>query len=593
MTSYYKERIKEIELLIATLQKKDHIFNTLRLISFIAFLVILAISLGNGKATGFIISGILLFVFVRVVLTHLNNQAKLDTAITQKKILENEINCLELKNNDYYSGNSFHSPDHDYSYDMDLFGENSIFHYINRCATGVGNKALAGWLAEEHSLNEILKRQEAVKELAKEKEWCEELRVRLYKNRIDDFRKEHLPEIKKTLSAPKNLKLWIYLSYGVMLLAIALISFLSVNATILLIPFFINSMLNFRFGKFIKTIRAQLEGRENTLNDYNKILTAFELKKFQSVFLENLRTNLSQDNISATKSIARLQNLSKKLDYSLGMLTGVILNIILLWDIVLCQKVTEWFEKHAEKTTQWFQVVGSLEAIISLAIIRNNHPEWHFPVFHENGFRLEGKNLGHPLIPESERVSNDFSLKKESWINIITGSNMAGKSTFLRTIGVNIIFAKAGSVVCAESLNVSHFRIMTYLTITDSLTENTSTFYREILRLKKILDNARQDNNILLLLDEMLRGTNSADKARGSMAIVRELILHQVPALVATHNLELAEMQNEFPENISNYYFDIIIENDSTMSFDYKLKTGICNTFNASLLLKKIGIDVG
>ena len=592
MIPYYKKRIKKIEILIAQLQKKDNIFNTFRLISFIAFLVTLSITLGNGKAIGFVISGILLFVFVRIVLKHLNNQAKLDTVLTRKKILENEIDCLEMKSNAYYCGNSFHSPDHDYSFDMDLFGDKSIFHYINRCATGVGNKALAGWLADEYDQDDILKRQEAVKELAGENDWCENLRVELFKSRIDDFRKEHLPEIRKTLSAPKNLILWIILSYGLLLLTILAVSFFAVNATILLIPLLLNSLLNFRYGKFTRTIRAQLEGRENTLNDYNKILTAFELKKFQSAFLDNLRNDLSHGQISASQSIAHLQNLSKKLDYSLGMLTGLLLNIFLLWDIMLCRKVTNWFEIHAEKTTQWFGVVGSLEALISLANIQTNHTEWNYPVFHKNGFHLEGKNLGHPLIPMKERVYNDFSLKKDSWINIVTGSNMAGKSTFLRTIGVNIILAKAGSVVCAESFKISHFRIMTYLTITDSLTENTSTFYREILRLKKILDSARQDNNILLLLDEMLRGTNSADKARGSMAIVRELIHHEVPAIIATHNLELAEMHKEFPENISNYYFDIIIDKDSTMNFDYKLKPGVCNTFNASLLLKKIGINV-
>jgi DNA mismatch repair ATPase MutS len=593
MISYYTERINEVGLLISQLQKKDNIFNTLRLISFVAFLVSISISLGNLSTTGFIISGILLFGFIRVVLLHLNNQEKLDTALTRKKILENEIDCLDLKGNVYFSGSSFHNPDHDYSYDMDLFGEKSIFHYINRSATGVGNKALSSWLADEHPLEEILKRQEAIKELAAEKEWCEDLRTGLYKNRIDDFRKEHLPEIEKTMSAPKNLKTWINLSFGLMLLTIAGISFFALNATLLLIPLFLNSLLSFRYGKFTKTIRAQLEGRENTLKDYHKILTAFESKKLHSAFFDDLRNDLSHDQMSATRSIARLQNLSKKLDYSLGMLIGMILNIFLLWDIVLCRKITQWFDIYAKKTRQWFSVAGSMEAIISLANVRNNHPEWNFPVFQRNGFHLEGKNLGHPLIPEKERVCNDFNLENESWINIITGSNMAGKSTFLRTIGVNIILAKAGSVVCAQSLNISHFRILTYLTITDSLTENTSTFYREILRLKKILDIARQDNNNLLLLDEMLRGTNSADKARGSMAIVRELIRHKVPAIVATHNLELAEMQKEFSENISNYYFDIIIEKDSTMSFDYKLKPGICNTFNASLLLKKIGIDVG
>ncbi len=592
MISYYKERIKEINILIAELQRKDNIFNTFRLISFILFLVVLSISLGNGKVTGFVISGILLLVFVRIVFMHSNNQAMLDKVLTRKKILENEIDCLKMKSNTYYSGNSFHTPDHDFSFDMDLFGKNSIFQYINRSATGVGNKALAGWLSDEYPPDEILKRQQAVKELARNKEWCEDLRVELYKSHIEDFKKEHLPEISKTISPKKNLKLWINISYGLMLLTILTIALFSVSSILLLIPLFLNSLLNFRFGKFTKTIRAQLEGRENTLRDYNKVLTAYEEKEFQSDYLQNLRKELSQDNMNATLAIARLQNLSQKLDYSLGMLTGLVLNIFLLWDIVLCRKVSIWFENFAEKTSKWFMVVGQLEALISLANLQNNHPDWSYPEFQKDGFNLEGKNLGHPLIPESERVCNDFSLEKESWINIITGSNMAGKSTFLRTVGVNIILAKAGAVVCAEKLVLSHFRIMTYLTITDSITENTSTFYREILRLRKILETARKDNNILLLLDEMLRGTNSADKSRGSIAIVRELIHLKVPSIVATHNLELAEMQKDFPNHITNYFFDISIENDSTMKFDYKLKPGICKTFNASLLLKKIGIDV-
>ncbi|MBW6478997.1 MAG: hypothetical protein K0B37_06160 [Bacteroidales bacterium] len=592
MISYYKERIREIELLISQLQRKDNIFNTLRLISFVAFLISIAISLGNLSTTGFIISGIFLFGFIRVVLMHLNNQAKLNTALTRKKILENEINCLDLKGNVYYSGSSFHNPDHDYSFDMDLFGKNSIFQYVNRSATGVGNKALAEWLSKEYPPDEIFKRQQAVKELAKNKEWCEDLRTELFKNRIEDFNKKHLPEIKKTISTPKSLKGWITLSYGLMLLTIFSIAVFSLNAILLLIPLFLNILLNFRFGKFTKTIRAQLEGRENTLRDYNKVLAAYEQKEFQSDYLQNLRKELTQDNISATQAIARLQNLSQKLDYSLGMLTGAILNIFLLWDIVLCRKVSIWFENFAEKTSKWFQVVGQLEALISLANLQNNHPEWNYPEFQKDGFHLEGKNLGHPLIPESERVCNDFRIEKGTWINIVTGSNMAGKSTFLRTIGVNVLLAKTGAVVCAEKFVLSHFRIMTYLTITDSIAENTSTFYREILRLKNILDTVRKDNNILLLLDEMLRGTNSADKSRGSIAIVRELIQHKVPAIVATHNLELAEMQKDFPQDITNYFFDIIIENDSTMRFDYKLKPGICKTFNASLLLKKIGIDV-
>jgi DNA mismatch repair ATPase MutS len=593
MVSHYEIKIEELLKTISDLKRKDHLFSLIRLISFILFIIALIFGIsGNNLLIIIIIAVLLLIIFMRSVLVHLNNSEKLARENFRMQIFQNEIRCLLHQGNEYFDGNHFKNPDHDYSFDMDLFGKNSIFQYINRSATGVGNKALAEWLSKEYPPDEILKRQEAVKELAKNKEWCEDLRTELFKNRIEDFKKEHLPEIKETISSPKNLKAWITLSYGLMLLTIFTIAVFSVNGIVLLIPIFLNSLLNFRFGKFTKTIWAQLEGRENTLRDYNKVLTAYEEKEFQSDYLKNLRKELSKDNMSATQAIARLQNISQKLDYSLGMLTGAILNIFLLWEIVLCRKVSIWFRNFAEKTSEWFQVVGKLEALISLANLQNNHPGWSYPEFQKDGFHLDGKNLGHPLIPESERVCNDFSMKKGSWINIITGSNMAGKSTFLRIIGVNVILAKSGAVVCAEKFTLSHFRIMTYLTITDSITENTSTFYREILRLKNILDTVRKDNNILLLLDEMLRGTNSADKSRGSIAIVRELIQHKVPAIVATHNLELAGMQKDFPNHITNYFFDIIIENDSTMRFDYKLIPGICKTFNASLLLKKIGIDV-
>lgn len=592
MNSYYEQRITETEKIIEQLQKKDNYLSMGRLAGFILMVTGLIISISTGSLVAIAITVLLIIAFVQVVLFHLKNHAELTKETTRKQLLDNEIRSLNLEENKYYPGTAFRDPNHDYTLDMDIFGKKGLFHYLNRCATGVGNKALAGWLSDEPVLDTIQKRQQAIKELAQKKSWCEKFRVELFERKIKDFDAEHLPEIEKTIPPPKKIKRWLIVSFTLLSISIGLIVFAGINASLLLLPVFFNYFLNARMNRFTSTIKIQLEGREKTLSDYHYILNTFEAEEFSAPYLKNLQEDLLLEKNKATDAIARLRGLSSKLDYSLNMIVGAILNYFFLWDILMCMKISSWFDQYASKTHRWFKVAGQLEALISLANLENNHPDWNYPEFIANNFELSGTEMGHPLIAKKERVNNSFQWTESSFITIVTGSNMAGKSTFLRTLGVNIILAKAGAPVCAEKLTISLFRIMTYLTITDSLSENTSTFYREILRLKKILDSVRDDNNVLLLLDELLRGTNSADKAKGSMAITRELINHQVPAVIATHNLELAEMQNNYPAEITNYYFDIIIDDNNKMKFDYKLKPGVCNTFNASLLLKEIGIDI-
>ncbi len=592
MIPHYIQRINDSENLIVKLKQRDNVFNLARLLSFLALIVAFIFSITTGNVIAILFTVVFLFAFINIVLRDLNNLSELEREKTRKEILENEIACLSLQGSAYYNGSIFIDPEHDYTNDMDVFGKKSLYHYLNRCATGVGNKALGQWLGKIYHKEEILLRQKAVKELADKQPWCEDIRVDVYNRRITDFTKEHLPSIEKAILPPAQIGLLITTSY--VLFASSIIASIWIGTgVLLLIPVLFNILVNGRLLKFTRAIRAQLEGRERTLNDYNKILTSFENMNFSSDYLRELQSLLKLENTNATQAIENLRKLSRKLDYSLHMLTGAFLNLVFLWDIIICTRISRWFDNYADKTTEWFAVVGKLEALISLANLQNNHPKWVYPVFADAGaFFFEGHNLGHPLIPENERVNNDFSLQGEALMNIITGSNMAGKSTFLRTIGVNTILAKTGSVACAHRLTLSWFRIMTYLTITDSLAENTSTFYREIKRLKKILDSARQDNNMLLLLDELLRGTNSADKARGSIAITGELIRYRVPSLIATHSLELAAMDKVYPDKITNYFFDIVIDQNNTMRFDYKLKPGICNTFNASILLKEIGIDI-
>ncbi|MNY06591.1 DNA mismatch repair protein MutS [compost metagenome] len=234
--------------------------------------------------------------------------------------------------------------------------------------------------------------------------------------------------------------------------------------------------------------------------------------------------------------------------------------------------------------------ISRFEELISLATLSYNQPGWNFPVI-EDVFHLKAVNIGHPLIHEHERIVNSFELMQKPTVDIVTGSNMAGKSTFLRTVGINMSLAFAGAPVCADQLSLSVFNILSYMRIKDSLNDHTSTFKAELNRLKMILDSIQTSRNSFVLIDEMLRGTNSKDKYLGSKVFIEKLIEQNTPALFATHDLQLSEMQDSYPQQIRNYHFDIQIS-EGEMNFDYKLKQGPCSTFNAALLLKEIGLTL-
>jgi DNA mismatch repair ATPase MutS len=231
-----------------------------------------------------------------------------------------------------------------------------------------------------------------------------------------------------------------------------------------------------------------------------------------------------------------------------------------------------------------------MEALSGLANCAFNHPAWAFPLIRDDGFCFKATGLGHPLIPDSGRIVNDYMVAAAGSIDVLTGPNMAGKSTFLRTIGVNAVLAFAGGPVCARSLEISPFGLITSMKSSDSLDKHMSLFYAELLRLKLILDETREGRPSFFLIDEMLRGTNALDRHKGSLAMIRRLLKEGATGIVATHDLGLTALAREDPR-IVNHHFDSAIE-DGTLVFDFKIKPGVCESFNALILMKKIGLDV-
>jgi DNA mismatch repair ATPase MutS len=251
----------------------------------------------------------------------------------------------------------------------------------------------------------------------------------------------------------------------------------------------------------------------------------------------------------------------------------------------------KWKQRNRQNIGSWFDAIGSFEALHSFAGLIFNQPGWCFPVFKEEHFYMKGEQIGHPLINAAKRVNNDISISDRGELMLITGSNMAGKSTYLRSIGINTLLAMAGAPVCATSFTLSPVQIISSMRIADNLEESTSTFYAELKKLKAIIDRVNAGEKIFILLDEILRGTNSLDRHTGSEALVKQLIKHQAACIIATHDVELAKLKDSYPNNILNFHFDAQVSNDE-LYFDYKLKTGVCESLNASILMKKIGIEL-
>jgi DNA mismatch repair ATPase MutS len=267
------------------------------------------------------------------------------------------------------------------------------------------------------------------------------------------------------------------------------------------------------------------------------------------------------------------------------------LNIFLAWDLQQVFALERWKKNHKGDADAWFDVLGQMEMLNSLGTLAFNHPHWSFPELQEFDPLFEGKELRHPLIPPQKSVANDFSIRGKGRVAIVTGSNMAGKSTFLRTVGVNMVLACAGAPVCARGLRMTPMQVMSSMRIMDNLEESTSTFYAELKKLGAIIEAVKQKRPVFILLDEMLRGTNSQDRQTGSMALVRQLIREQAIGIVATHDLGLAAMEKEFPGAVTNHHFDVQVS-EGEMYFDYTLKSGVCTSMNASLLMRKIGISL-
>ncbi|MEO0337945.1 MAG: DNA mismatch repair protein MutS [Bacteroidota bacterium] len=504
------------------------------------------------------------------------------------KINQQEIKALNHEFDQYADGAEFLDPLHPNAIDLDLFGPYSFFQYSNRTSTVLGAKALAEYLSNSTDQETIINRQEAILELQSELDWRQHFLA--YGRRTEDSQRQidllHqwvdqayfiLPN-SRLKNIIRILPFLTTLGFGY-LLSLQLFG----PSLLALVPAF---LVLRKYVLRINTVHQQTTHAEKALNHYGQLIQHIEQQPFQSALLQNTQANFEPQ---ASQAIRELSYIISQLNARYNAFV-LLFNIFGLWDLQWVWRLEKWKEKYKTPLPHWFEALGQFEVLSSLATVGYNNPDWTFPEITAEG-AITAQQLGHPLLHQDKRIANDVALPTQGHIKLLTGSNMAGKSTFLRTVGLNIVLAMCGAPICAREMKLPLLQVYSSMRTQDALQESTSSFYAELKRLKVIIEAVEQEDNIFFLLDEILKGTNSKDRHTGSKALIKQLIQQGGGGVIATHDLELGILESQYGGAIENWCMEVQIENGQ-LHFDYLLKKGVSQSFNATLLMQNMGIKI-
>ena len=514
---------------------------------------------------------------------------------TQLQLNQNELKGLEGDYSAFDEGQEFITPGHPYSYDLDLFGRKSLFQALGRTCTHIGKQTLAAWM--QHHLTEktaIETRQESIRDMSRRMEFREAFRVTGSINRSADSDEEEISRWSRTPSVLQHLWwvklcLWAVPGINILLLALGLLHILSLSWFGMMFTIFV--ILSFALIQRVTLIQESYGKKLKTLNRYAKLITLAKGETWQVPALRELTDKLDIDGHSPAEALTQLSKELDRLDLRNNQLLYVILEGSMFFQLRQIVRIERWKARYGKYLMGWLEAVGELDALCSLGTFAYNHPAYTYPTITNQPFYFLARNMGHPLMPEAQCVKNDAAIPSRPFFLIITGANMAGKSTYLRTIGVNYLLACMGCPVCCESLTLYPAQLITSLRTTDSLSDNESYFFAELKRLKRIIDLLDEGQELFIILDEILKGTNSADKQKGSLDLIRQFMRLKADGIIATHDLLLGTLADQFPEYIRNYCFEADIK-DNELTFSYRLREGVAQNMNACFLMRKMGITI-
>jgi DNA mismatch repair ATPase MutS len=602
----FQEKINEHSLLLQKQKRKSTLIVYVRFFLFISMIVLIFLS--KKIEVIYLISLLLLLMLLFLVFVQISYRMNLKIQFLENIISINrhEIDLLNYELSGIYTGKDYTDRHHKYAADLDLFGESSIFVFLNRSATVIGQNYLAQMLCtpclEKH---EIEMRQKAISELSKELDWRQGFQAlgRQHLKTYNENKEKNDYKIEETnkkivlnwLNEPfyfinnKNIRFfrWFLPSITIILLFLSIFKVISVQF------FFLSGILQLVYLSFfikkINKIHQKTNQSGEILNHYALLLNLIETKDFEAVKLNGLKQSLMKDKISASQSVKELKTILSALDQRMNFLIAFVSNFLFLSDLHLISRLERWQSNYKEKITDWLNVIKEYDVLSSFAGFAYANEDFVFPQVSDTDFIYDIKNAGHPSIPPNVRVCNDFKLMGWGSFAIVTGANMAGKSTFLRTTALQIILGMCGSKVCASSFEFTPIELFTSIRANDSLSKNESYFYAELKRLQSIIREIKTGKKLFVIVDEMLRGTNSNDKHYGSRAFILQLVKQNACGLIATHDIMLGKLEEEMNGKIINRCFEVEINQDKLL-FDYKIKNGISKNLNASFLMRKMEI---
>lgn len=593
----YQEREKHFRQAADQLKKRYNLLSLGRLLYFV-FAIAMIIFLAQqhwSLALSWTILAIALFLWM--ILRHRKVQEAEQHHRHLAEVNRQEQAALDYHFSEFPDGGQYADPIHPYSGDLDLFGPYSIFQFCNRTVTASGSRKLAWWLETAADPEVVLARQQAVQELAPQLNWRQHFRAY---GMVQTDEQVYQLALQKWMDEP-------FFVYGKkwMLWALRLLPIWGIAALIVIVPNYPLILVLLAVLPAALLLRQTLQQVNRTLEytakaeswllRYGILIQQIEKLEVKTALLRNLQGHFrnAEAQFGASRAI-------RQLSYYLGQLNvrnnpfAIFLNLIGVWDLQWVYQLEKWKVQHREDLSAWFGALGEMDALSSLANLHYNQADWVFPVLHQEA-SLSAKQLGHPLIPGNRRIGNDLQMPTQQHLKLLTGSNMAGKSTWLRSLGVNLVLAQAGAPVCAQALSMPPLLVFTGMRTQDDLSASASSFYAELRRLRAMLDaviaQEGQRTGVFFLLDEILKGTNSRDRHQGSRALMLQLLRHGSAGFIATHDLELTAMEAENPDLIQNVCMEVDIQGDE-LYFDYTLKPGISQSFNASVLMRRMGIGV-
>ena len=592
----YQSRLKELEGELEALQGR---YDTLAW----SRLVVLLLAVAGGVATlwknlgtaGWAVTIVATLVFVVLVFLHARVASRRDRTEAAKAYNERGLQRLDGKWTTFEDhGGRYLRDDHPYGLDLDIFGEGSLFQLLNDTRTRLGARRLATWLAGPAPDATIGVRQQAVRELSETHGWREAIAVAGV--HADETSPDPEPllawgETKPTLRASAFIKVGAWTGTISLILVAVATSHPAIPGWTFLIPYALNMVVAVVLAKRLQPTIQAVSDRSDDLERYGEMLSLVESQSFSSEGLQVLQQRLSATGHKSSEEIGRLARIVSILDARRNGAFRAFIGPALLWDLHCVIALERWQKRAGPGARGWLRALADVEALASMSTFSFEHPSFCFPEIEPGDLHIKAKDLGHPLINDDVRVVNDIALPGSGSVLLVTGSNMSGKSTLLRAIGVAGVLAMAGAPVCAKELRMSPCVVRSSMRVSDSLKDGISRFYAELLKIKQVTQTAEGGKPVLFLLDEILHGTNSRERHIGARSIIRSLVACGAMGAVSTHDLALASLAEEMPEQLRLVHLQEQVI-DGKMVFDYRLREGVVRSGNALRWMRAVGLKV-